>query len=298
MKKEKKKKQLMNESSMTHRETAELKGFERLSNSAEEASQLARFTMDNVVDAVYWMDSKARIVDLNETASGMLGYTREELLNFTVFDIDPDFTMDKWVNTWEMLKGQVKLTIETKHRTKDGRIIPVEIMANYLSFGGRELDCGFARDISQRKRQEQALVESEANYRSLFDSSTDGIFILDLDGNFIDANKTAYERLGYSREEFLSLNIRELDHPSFIPQVPERFKQIREHGVAVFESGHLRKDGSIMPVEVNSRLLEYKEKQVYFSVIRDITDRKRTEEALQASEERFRGLVESTSDWV
>ena len=298
MKKEKKKKQLMNESSMTHRETAELKGFERLSNSAEEASQLARFTMDNVVDAVYWMDSKARIVDLNETACGMLGYTREELLNFTVFDIDPDFTMDKWVNIWEKLKGQVKLTIETKHRRKDGRIIPVEIMANYLSFGGRELDCAFARDISERKRQKQALVESEAKYRSLFDSSTDGIFILDLDGNFIDANKTAYERLGYSREEFLSLNIRKLDHPSFIPRVPERFKQIREHGVAVFESGHLRKDGSIMPVEVNSRLLEYKEKQVYFSVIRDITDRKRTEEALQASEERFRGLVESTSDWV
>jgi PAS domain S-box-containing protein len=297
MKKEKKK-QLMNESSMTHRATAELKVFERLSNSAEEASQLARFTMDNVVDAVYWMDSKARIVDLNETACGMLGYTREELLNFTVFDIDPDFTMDKWVNIWEKLKGQVKLTIETKHRRKDGRIIPVEIMANYLSFGGRELDCAFARDISERKRQEQALVESEAKYRSLFDSSTDGIFILDLDGNFIDANKTAYERLGYSREEFLSLNIRKLDHPSFIPRVPERFKQIREHGVAVFESGHLRKDGSIMPVEVNSRLLEYKEKQVYFSVIRDITDRKRTEEALQASEERFRGLVESTSDWV
>jgi PAS domain S-box-containing protein len=215
-----------------------------------------------------------------------------------VFDIDPDFTADKWVNTWEKLKGRVKLTIETKHRTKDGRIIPVEIMANYLSFGGRELDCAFARDISERKRQEQALVESEANYRRLFDSSTDGIFILDLDGNFIDANKTAYERLGYSREEFLSLNIRKLDHPSFIPQVPERFKQIREHGVAVFESGHLRKDGSVMPVEVNSRLLEYKEKQVYFSVIRDITDRKRTEEALQASEERFRGLVESTSDWV
>lgn len=288
----------MNETTITHREIAELEGFERVSKSAEEALHLARFTMDNVADAVYWIDSKAQIVDVNKTACSMLGYTREELLHFTVFDIDPDFTADKWVTTWEKLKGNIKLAIETKHRTKDGRIIPVEIMANYLSFGGKELDCAFARDISERKRQEQALVESEANYRSLFDSSTDGIFILDLDGNFIDANKTAYDRLGYSREEFLSLNIRELDHPSFIPQVPERFKQIREHGVAVFESGHLRKDGSIMPVEVNSRLLEYKEKLVYFSVIRDITDRKRAEEALQASEERFRSLVESTSDWV
>ena len=70
-----------------------------------------------------------------------------------MLDIDLDFTADKWVKVWDALKGQGKLTLETKHRTKDGRIIPVEIMANYLTFGGKELNCAFARDISQRNRQ-------------------------------------------------------------------------------------------------------------------------------------------------
>ncbi|NJD57607.1 MAG: PAS domain S-box protein [Nitrospirae bacterium] len=155
---------------------------------------------------------------------------------------------------------------------------------------------GTAQDITSWKQQEQALVESEASYRNLFDSSTDGIFILDLDGNIIDANKTAYERLGYTREELLSLHISKLNHPNFNAQLPERLKRIRQQGVAIFESGHLRKDGSLMPVEVNSRLLEHKGKQVYFSVIRDITERKSTQEKLRQSEKFVRNILDTVDE--
>jgi PAS domain S-box-containing protein len=128
---------------------------------AEEALLLARFTVDNVADAVYWIDSEAQLVDVNETACRMLGYTREELLNLTVIDIDPEFSADKWLNVWKALKDNGRMTLETKHRTKDGRVIPVEIMANYLTFGGREIDCAFARDISERKRAEEDLRKTQ-----------------------------------------------------------------------------------------------------------------------------------------
>jgi len=128
---------------------------------AEEALQLTRFTVDHVADAVYWMDAKSRIIDVNETACSMLGYTREELLNLTVLDIDPDFTAGRWAEAWETVKGKGKMTLETRHRTKDGRILPVEVMANYLSFGGREFDCAFARDITRRKRAEEELLKTQ-----------------------------------------------------------------------------------------------------------------------------------------
>ncbi len=157
---------------------------------------------------------------------------------------------------------------------------------------------GTLTDISEQKQAEQALAESEESYRHLFDSATDGIFILDLDGNFIDANKTAYERLGYAREEFLALHIRQLDQPDFSQLVNERIRQIREHGAAVFESVHLRKDGSAMPVEVNSRLLMHRGRHVLFSVIRDITERKRAEEALRESERRYRTLFDQSPDGI
>jgi two-component system cell cycle sensor histidine kinase/response regulator CckA len=145
---------------------------------AEEVLQLTRFTVDNVADAVYWMDSKAQIVDVNETACNMLGYTREYLLNLTVFDIDPDFTADKWKNAWNALKSQGRITLETVHRTKDGRMIPVEIMANYLSFGGKELDCAFARDITERKRAEMELEKYRDHLEELIAQRTKELSLL------------------------------------------------------------------------------------------------------------------------
>ena len=128
---------------------------------AEEALQLTRFTVDSAADAVYWLDSKARIVDVNETACKMLGYSREELLGLTVLDIDPGFTADRWTAAWESVRRKGKLTLETIHRTKNGQIIPVEIMAHYLTFGGKEIDCAFARDISQRKVVEGELLKTQ-----------------------------------------------------------------------------------------------------------------------------------------
>gem|GEM_PF-1715899 len=140
---------------------------------------------------------------------------------------------------------------------------------------------GTIQDITRRKETDEKVKQSEAKYRNLFESSRDGIFIIDLDGNFIDANTTAYTRLGYTKEEMLALHISKLDHPQFAPQVPDRMKQINEHGFAVFESAHLRKDGTAMPVEVNSRLMEYEGRTVYFSMIRDITERKNAEREIE-----------------
>ena len=145
----------------------------------------------------------------------------------------------------------------------------------------------FEQSPDHRKNTEKALKESEQDLRLLFDSSTDGIFILDMQGHFIDANRTAYERLGYTKEEMLSMKINELDPPEFASRVPERLAQIREHGQAVFESAHIKKDGSKMPVEVNSRVLDYKGMKVYFSVVRDITERRQAEEELRMREKQL-----------
>lgn len=79
----------------------------------------------------------------------------------------------------------------------------------------------------------------------------------------------------------MAITIAELDQPAFAPKIPERIKDIKEDGSAIFESAHLRKDGSIMPIEVSAKLMEYKGKQVLLSVVRDITKRKEAEEKIK-----------------
>ena len=93
----------------------------------------------------------------NSGACEQLGYSREELLSLTVHHIDPDFPAEVWLKHWEELKRHGSLTFESRHRTKDGKLFPVEIKASYLAFAGKEFNCASARDISDRKRSEESL---------------------------------------------------------------------------------------------------------------------------------------------
>lgn len=131
----------------------------------EEALYLTRFSLERAADAIYWLDEKARIVDVNETACRTLGYSREELLQLSVCDLDPELSIEAWRESWQRLKQVQARTIERTHRTKDGRIIPVEVVANFIEFGNRTLDCAFVRDISERKQAEEARAKLEAQLR-------------------------------------------------------------------------------------------------------------------------------------
>ena len=155
------------ESKVTER-TAELeKANETLRLEIEERRkarhdlQLTQFAIDHFSDPAFWMGPDARIIDANEAACEKLGYTRQELLRMTVHDIDPVFTREIWPRHWEELKQRQAMTIESKHRTKDGRMFPVEIKINFFAFGGHEYNFAFARDMSNQKAadQEKAALE-------------------------------------------------------------------------------------------------------------------------------------------
>jgi two-component system cell cycle sensor histidine kinase/response regulator CckA len=131
----------------------------------EEALYLTRFSMERAADSIYWLDEEGCIVDTNETACRTLGYSREELLQLSVFDLDPELSREVWRELWQRLKHVQARRAETTHRTKDGRIIPVEVVANFIEFGDRTLDCAFVRDISERKQAEEAQAKLESQLR-------------------------------------------------------------------------------------------------------------------------------------
>jgi two-component system cell cycle sensor histidine kinase/response regulator CckA len=124
---------------------------------AEEALQFTQFSIDRAGDAAFWMGSDAHFLYVNDAACRALGYSREELLSMTVHDIDPDFPEEVWPEHWRDVEQRGSFAFESHHRTKDGRVFPVEITVNYLKFKGREYNCAFARDITERKRAERLL---------------------------------------------------------------------------------------------------------------------------------------------
>ncbi|MEJ2361125.1 MAG: EAL domain-containing protein [Gammaproteobacteria bacterium] len=132
----------------------------------QDALELMKYSIDHLVDAVHWVDKDARIVYANEAMCRKLGYSMEELLSMKIHDIDPDFSAEDWPESWEEFKRRGSMTFETRHRCKNGYTFPVEIKLNNLYFQGKELNCVYAQDITERKKTEE-LIWRHANFDSL-----------------------------------------------------------------------------------------------------------------------------------
>jgi len=125
----------------------------------DEMLQFTKFTIDRAVDPAFWISPEAKILYVNDAACTKLNYSQKELLNLTVHDIDPKFPKRAWKRHWEEIKGKGSFTVESQHRTKDGNIFPVEVAWNFLEYKGKEYNCVFARDITERKDAEQVLAD-------------------------------------------------------------------------------------------------------------------------------------------
>ncbi len=136
-------------------------GIEEERRSAEEVSQIAQFAIERSTDAIFWAAPDGRYLYVNEVACSSLGYTKEELLNMTIHDINPDFKKEEWLAQWKDLKERMFIGMETRHRRKDGTIFPVDVTVNYLEFKGSEYSFTHARDITERKKQEAELLRRD-----------------------------------------------------------------------------------------------------------------------------------------
>ncbi|KAF3890585.1 MULTISPECIES: response regulator [Nostocales] len=114
---------------------------------AELALYLSQFYLDNYKDAIYFVNSNARLIYVNEAATQHLGYTREELLTMTVPDLDPNFSIDLWQSYWQSWKQKRCSTFETLHQAKDGQLIKVEVTVNYIEFNGEGYHCATVQKL-------------------------------------------------------------------------------------------------------------------------------------------------------
>jgi len=134
---------------------------------AVEQLEMLKVSIDNHFDAAYWLDTNNQLVYVNDSACRALGYTREELLGQPLTLIATHAMPQTLEEVWKRLRETGFLTRESVHRRKDGTEFPIEIVASYVRFEGKEFNCGFARDITERIEAEEALKNSHAQLRAL-----------------------------------------------------------------------------------------------------------------------------------
>jgi PAS domain S-box-containing protein len=184
--------------------------------------------------------------------------------------------------------------------TKDGRRVESLITTRLIDYEGSKAILGIVTDITERKAGERALRESEESFRALAENASDGVTIGDEHGRHAFANRRAAEMLGYSVEQLLEMTFREFLPPGDRQMIEERFaRRLRGEDVpSHHEMAVTRRDGSVAPVEVGVSQTRWHGRPAVMVVLRDVAERKRAEQALAASEERYRNLVESSPDGI
>lgn len=196
----------------------------------EKDLQLTRFSLEHASDSVFWADPEGRFLYVNEAALAALGYSREELAELSVSDIDPTFPREKWQGFWEQLKVQRSMTLETKQRAKDGRVFPIEVRANYVEFDGQEYLFAFTRDISERQLI-QAQLQQAQKMESIGQLAAGVAHEINTPTQFVVDNLTFLRDSWKSTNELVNF-YRSAIHENFtaLPQgLAERVAQV-EHG--------------------------------------------------------------------
>jgi PAS domain S-box-containing protein len=244
------------------------------------------------MDGFWLTDMQGHFLDVNEAYCRLIGYSRDELLNMSISDVEAIEKPEDIAKRIRKIKRVGYDRFETRHRRKDGETVDVEVSVNYLPIeGGRQFV--FLRDITERKRAEEALVGEAIRRRILIEQSRDGIVVLDENGKVYEVNQRFADMLGYSLEEARELYVWDWEFQFPREQVQEMVRSVDEKGDH-FETRHRRKDGTTYDVEISTNAAMFAGHKLIFCVCRDITVRKQAEEALRLSEQNFHDSIENS----
>jgi PAS domain S-box-containing protein len=270
-----------------------------------QSEERTRLVIETAYDPFIGMDAEGLIGEWNHQAEVTFGWSREEAIGKVLAELIVPAKyreahkqgLKHFLATGEGPVLNKRIEITALHR--DGHEFPVELTISPIRMGQTYIFNAFVQDITERKRAEEALRQSEQRYHLLFDSNPHPVWVCDWKTfAFLDVNDSAVRNYGYSRDEFLSLTIKDIRPPEEVPALLESFAKAPPNTEIAGIRKHRKKNGTLIDVEISSHPLVYAGTDARLVVATDITTRKKAEAALRQSEERFRSLVEGVQDYA
>lgn len=263
----------------------------RLAESEERNRLLSEVALEGIV-----IHDQGVVLDMNARFAKLSGYSREELQGVNVISLL--FHPDDIGSLLDKIGRAYSEPYQVRGVKKDGTVFDVEIEGYNMQYGGKSVRVVSVRDITERRRAEEALRESEVLFRTLFEHHAAVKLIIDpATGAIVDANNAAARFYGWSRERIKAMNIRDINILS-----PAELAKELEHAETMerihFFFRHRRADDSIRDVEVFCSRIEVKGKRYLHSIVHDVTERKRTEEELVLAKEQAESANRAKSDFL
>jgi PAS domain S-box-containing protein len=295
-------------------ESGEIIGFRGVSHDVTKRKQMEealrkseeryRTILDDIEEAYFEMDLQGNYTFFNDALCRHLGYSADELMgmNYRVY-VPPEKVEDAFEIYNRIFRtGKTVKIFDVVQVRKDGKRIFVESSASPLRDDKNQIVGfrGIVRDITERKKMEEALTQSEEKYRTILQSMEESYYEVDHAGNFIFFNDALCSQLGYSRDELIGMNYKVFTPPDKVKNVFQTYNQVYRTGepTKLFDMEQIRKDGTQIVIENSVFPLRNEEGEIigFRGVGRDVTQRKQTEEALRQSEERYRTVLDDMEE--
>ena len=253
-----------------------------------------RGILDSINEAVYILDQNNQFLDVNQGAVRMYGYPRDFFIGKTPIPLSApgQNNLEATVASLSRAYAGEPQRFEFWGLRSNGDIFPKEVRLYPGSYFGARAVVAIAQDITERKATEELIARESRINETMLRAASDGIHVMDSNGNVVQLNDAFCRMLGYSREDLLRMNVADWDVCIPPEVIRTEFARMTDASITL-ETRHRRKDGSEFPVEISTVLMEIDGKRLIYASSRDITERKRTEEALQLAAQIYQSSSEA-----